>query len=76
MEKTVKGLSVGSVLITSWFATALSGIVLLQAYFYYRSKPKNDLKIFTILVSVSYYPLNKFSFLKACPAFSQIVVLL
>ncbi|PAV20314.1 hypothetical protein PNOK_0294100 [Pyrrhoderma noxium] len=52
MEKTVKGLSVGSVLITSWFATALSGIVLLQAYFYYRSKPKNDLKIFTILIVV------------------------
>ena len=45
------GTSVGSLLVDSWFATALSGALLLQTYIYFRCKPKNDDRKYTVLVS-------------------------
>ncbi|EJD03388.1 uncharacterized protein FOMMEDRAFT_156792 [Fomitiporia mediterranea MF3/22] len=52
MNQTVHGLSMGAVLITSWFAIALSGVMLLQAYIYYRGRPQNDHRIFGAMVLV------------------------
>lgn len=44
MNVATLGVSVGALLIASWFATALSGILLVQAYFYFRRRPTNDQK--------------------------------
>ncbi|KAL5524111.1 hypothetical protein ACEPAG_8284 [Sanghuangporus baumii] len=52
MEHTVQGLSVGSVLISSWVAIALSGVMLLQAYMYYRGRRRTDETIYGLLVVV------------------------
>lgn len=45
------GTSIGALLVASWFATGLTGALLLQTYIYFRYKPKDDNKIFVILVS-------------------------
>ncbi|KAL5524112.1 hypothetical protein ACEPAG_8285 [Sanghuangporus baumii] len=50
MEHTVQGLEMGTVLVNSWFAIALSGVMLLQSYMYFRAKPQQDNSIFGILV--------------------------
>ncbi|KAL5506952.1 hypothetical protein ACEPAH_6408 [Sanghuangporus vaninii] len=52
MEHTVQGLSMGSVLISSWVAIALSGVMLLQAYMYYRGRRQTDEKIYGFLVVI------------------------
>ncbi|KAL5484836.1 hypothetical protein ACEPAI_7478 [Sanghuangporus weigelae] len=52
MEHTVQGLSMGSVLISSWVAIALSGVMLLQAYMYYRGRRRTDEKVYGLLVVV------------------------
>ncbi|KAL5528083.1 hypothetical protein ACEPAF_7219 [Sanghuangporus sanghuang] len=52
MEHTVQGLSMGSVLISSWLAIALSGVMLLQAYMYYRGRRQTDEKIYGLLVVI------------------------
>ena len=51
MADPIHDFKFGAVLITSWFAIALSGVVLLQAYTYFRGKPKQDHRIFSVLVS-------------------------
>ncbi|KAH8111961.1 hypothetical protein DFH11DRAFT_1611039 [Phellopilus nigrolimitatus] len=43
------GATVGSILIASWFAAALTGVVFLQAYLYFRSRPKGDSKIYSFI---------------------------
>lgn len=45
------GTSIGALLVASWFATGLTGALLLQTYIYFRYKPKDDNKIFVVLVS-------------------------
>lgn len=45
------GTSIGALLVASWFATGLTGALLLQTYIYFRYKPKDDNKIFALLVS-------------------------
>ncbi|KAH8111976.1 hypothetical protein DFH11DRAFT_560403 [Phellopilus nigrolimitatus] len=46
------GATVGSILIASWFAAALTGVMFLQAYLYFRSRPKGDSKIYSCIVLV------------------------
>lgn len=43
-------ISVGALLLASWFAMALTGALLLQTYIYFRYKPKDDRPAFGILV--------------------------
>ncbi|THH05040.1 hypothetical protein EW145_g5085 [Phellinidium pouzarii] len=50
MDPAQFGVFMGSVLVASWFATALSGVMLLQAYIYYRNRPKDDGRVFSALV--------------------------
>ncbi|KAH8119607.1 hypothetical protein DFH11DRAFT_455490 [Phellopilus nigrolimitatus] len=52
MNQSIAGLSIGSILVASWFAIALTGVLLFQAYMYYRGKPHNEHKIFGSLVIV------------------------
>ena len=52
MNTATLGASVGALLIASWFSTALSGILLLQAYFYFRKRPSHDQRFVSPLVSI------------------------
>ena len=44
------GTTVGSLLIASWFALALSGALLLQTYYYFRTRQKDDRPAFAVIV--------------------------
>jgi len=44
------GTTIGSLLVASWFATALSGVLLFQAYHYFRGRPSYDHKLYGGLV--------------------------
>lgn len=50
MAQTIEELHMGSALISSWIAIALSGAILPQAYAYFCGKPHNDHKIIGPLV--------------------------
>ena len=45
------GTTIGSLLVASWFATALSGVLLFQAYHYFRGRPAHDHAVYGGLVS-------------------------
>jgi len=46
------GTTVGALLVASWFATLLTGIVLFQAYLFFRNRPANDKTIYAWLVVI------------------------
>lgn len=51
------GLSIGSLLVASWFAMALTGVLFLQTYIYFRYRPKDDKPAFGILVRPNPFPI-------------------
>ncbi|KLO18157.1 hypothetical protein SCHPADRAFT_899957 [Schizopora paradoxa] len=46
------GTTVGSLLVASWFATLLTGIVLFQAYLFFRNRPHGDKVVYAWLVVI------------------------
>lgn len=46
--------TMGALLVASWFATGLSGVVFYQAYVYYRTRPAHDHWAFSALVRATY----------------------
>lgn len=49
------GTTFGALLLASWLATGLSGIVYYQSYIFFRSRPSHDSTLFSNLVSFVTY---------------------
>ena len=64
VPSTMSGLhtNMGSLLINSWFACILSGVLLFQTYLFFRNRPEKDRRVYGFLVStvffVSFTPLS------------------
>lgn len=60
------GTTVGALLAASWFAMLLSGFLLLQAYLYFRHRPKGDSVVNGVLVSQIFCPVTPESYPVHC----------